>query len=401
MSKKHWKERFGSDGICCFRDNYDFYFKWLLSKTVSCFYIDGLNDDKTKSIDAYYTLSGLICDGDICITDFDDGKLYACMGNPGGKPDEYYKATVYTIANPVLGSKMVTDGVDGVIIYNTPTDAYIPGGLYGLICQTATLLADNIVSINCCQINSRVTTFVTADSKPQAAEAESTMKSIYAGNPYKVIPSDMVDKITVNPIANVGNGQTLAELVELHTYIVANYFQSIGIRSNNLRKKSHMLQDEIDVQNEFLKISIYELLTSWQKGFDKVNEMYGTDIHVRVNPTLLDELGDSHDNDNNNNNFDNNNPDTDNSEQRSIAMEYTDGRPGNSTGDGGETGQTDTDAFDNADSIPNTVGDIGDADGADVVKDEIEEIEKKEELIGEIVDMINDKGEVREDENAE
>lgn len=397
MAKKHWKERFGSDGICCFRDNYDFYYKWLLSKTVSCFYIDGLNDDKTKTLDAYYILSGLICDGDICITDFNGGKLYACMGNPGGKPDEYYKATVYTIANPVLGSKMVTDGVDGVIIYNTPTDAYIPGGLYGLICQTATMLADNIVSINCCQINSRITALVTADSKPQAMEAESVMKSIYAGIPYKVIPSDMIDKVNINPIANTGNGQTLAELVELHTYIVANYFQSIGIRSNNLRKKSHMLQDEIDVQNEFLQISIYELLTSWQAGFDKVNEMYGTDIHVHVNPTLLDELGDSHDNKSNNDNIDSNNDDTNDNNSVLSDMERTDGQSDNSTRDSGETGENGTTAFDDTDNIPDTVGDGGDAVGAD---DVIDGIREKEELIEEIVDMINDKGEVQDDEEA-
>ena len=397
MGKKHWKERFGSDGICNFRDNYDFYFKWLLSKTVSCFYIDGLNDDKTKTLDVYYILSGLICDGDICITDFNEGKLYACTGNPGGKPDEYYKSTLYTISNPVLGSKIVEDGVNGVIIYNTPTDAYVTGGLYGLICQTATLLADNIVSINCCQINSRITALVTADSKPQAVEAENVMKSIYAGLPYKVIPSDMVDKVNINPIADTGHGQMLAELVELHTYIVSNYFQSIGIRSNNLRKKSHMLQDEIDVQNEFLKISIYELLTSWQKGFDKVNELYGTDIHVRVNPTLLDELGDSHDNTSNNDNLDSNNPDTDNSEQRSTIMEYTDGRPDNTAGDSGQTGENGTTTPDDTDNIPDTVGDSRDAVGAD---DVIENTKEKEELIGGIVDMINDKGEVQEDENA-
>lgn len=398
MSKKHWKERFGSDGICCFRDNYDFFFKWLLSKTVSCFYIEGLNDDKTKTLDTYYILSGLICDGDICITDFNGGKLYACMGNPGGKPDEYYKATVYTIANPVLGSKMVTDGVDGVIIYNTPTDAYIPGGLYGLICQTATMLADNVVSINCCQINSRITALVTADSKPQAAEAEAVMKSIYAGNPYKVIPSDMVDKVNINPIANTGTGQTLAELVELHTYIVANYFQSIGIRSNNLRKKSHMLQDEIDVQNEFLQISIYELLTSWQKGFDKVNELYGTDIHVRVNPTLLDELGDSHGDTSNNDNLDSDNADTDNNNSVLSDMERTDGQPDNPTGDDGKTGETGSTTPDDTDNIPDTVGDSRNAVGAD---DVIDGIKEKEELIGEIVDMINDKGEVQDNENAE
>ena len=282
---KHWKERFGKGGVCDFQANYDYFFKWLLSKTCSCFYISGL----PETLDEFYIKSNLICDGFTAITDF-NGSLYAILGAPGGKPDEYYKPTVYTAANPVLGSKIVEDGVNGVILYNTPLDAYVPGGLYGLITQTATLLADNIVSINCCQINGRVSTIITVDGDGQAIEAESTMKNIYAGKPFKVLRSDLVEKITVNPVATAHTANILAQLIELHNYIVANYFQSIGIRANNIRKKSHVLQDEIDVQNEFLQISIYEIMTSWQKGFDRVNEMYGTDIHVHINPALLSEL---------------------------------------------------------------------------------------------------------------
>ena len=152
MSRKHWKERFGEGGVCDFKENYDFFFKWLLSKTCACFYIEGL----PKTLDEYYIKSTLLLDGDIAISDFNSDDLYAVLGAPGGKPDEYYRPTVYTVANPVLGSKTIINGVDGVIIYNTPSDTYVPGGIYGLISQTATLLADNIVSIKCCQINARV-----------------------------------------------------------------------------------------------------------------------------------------------------------------------------------------------------------------------------------------------------
>lgn len=285
---KHWKERFGKGGVCDFQANYDYFFKWLLSKTCSCFYISGL----PETLDEFYIKSNLICDGFTAITDF-NGSLYAILGAPGGKPDEYYKPTVYTAANPVLGSKVIEDGVNGVVLYNTPLDAYVPGGLYGLITQTATLLADNIVSINCCQINGRVSVLITVDGDGQAIEAESTMKNIYAGKPFKVLRSDLVEKVTVNPVATSQAANILSELIELHNYIVANYFQSIGIRANNIRKKSHVLQDEIDVQNEFLQISIYEIMTSWQKGFDRVNAMYGTDIHVHINPALLSELEES------------------------------------------------------------------------------------------------------------
>lgn len=285
MAKKHWKERFSSGGICDFKLNYDFYFKWILNKTASCFYIKNL----PETMDEFYIKSGLLCDGDIGVTEF-NGKLYAVAGAPGGQPNEYYVPTVYTVANPILGSKIINIGEDGIVIYNTDLDKYIPGGLYGLMTQTATLLADNIISINCCQINSRVTTFFTADSEGEAVAAEAILKRMYAGSPYNVMRSDLVEKITVNPVAGANVSSNLTELVELHNYIVANYFQSIGIKSNNIRKKAHVLQEEIDVQNDYLQISILEILTSWQKGFDAVNEMYGTDIHVELNPALVNSL---------------------------------------------------------------------------------------------------------------
>lgn len=287
--KVHWKERYAKGGVCDFKQNYDFYFKWLLNKTASCFYITGLPD----TVDETYLKSNLLLDGNVCITKFDD-KLYACIGSQGGPPDEYYCGTVYTIANPVLGSKMVKIGTDGVVVYNTKLDKFTGdcwiSGLYELINQTATLLADNIISISCCQINTRIQAMVTADSEAQALGGEIALKKMYAGQPYQVLRSDLIDKIHVNPINNASNAQNISELVELHNYIIANYFQSIGIKANDIRKKSHVLQDEIDVQNDYLQISIYEILACWQAGFDKVNEMYDTDIHVELNPALIDTL---------------------------------------------------------------------------------------------------------------
>jgi hypothetical protein len=179
---------------------------------------------------------------------------------------------------------------NGVVITNTDIDSLFSFdvGLYELINQTATLLADNIISISCAQINSRITAIITAESGAQQTAAETTMKQMYAGRPYQVLQSDLVEKIMVNPINTAAVGNNLTELVELHNYIIGNFFQSIGIKSNNIRKKAHVLNEEIDSQNEFLKVSIMEMLTSWQKGFDKVNELYGTDIKVTLNPALVD-----------------------------------------------------------------------------------------------------------------
>lgn len=305
----HWKERYAKGGVCDFRQNYDFYFKWLLNKTAQCFYITGLPD----TINETYLKTNLLLDGNICITDFND-KLYACIGSVGGPPNEYYVGTIYTIANPVLGSKMVNIDKDGVVIYNNAIDEFTGdcwvSGLYELINQTATLLADNIVSISCNQINCRVQAMVTADSEAQAIAGEIALKKMYAGNPYQVLRSDLIDKINVNPINTAANAQNISELVELNNYIISNYFQSIGIRANDIRKKSHVLQDEIDVQNDYIQVSIYEILTSWQKGFDKTNELYGTDIHVELNPAIIHTLIDAliSNSDDTNDTSDNNNP---------------------------------------------------------------------------------------------
>lgn len=355
--KLHWKERYAKGGVCDFRQNYDFYFKWLLNKTASCFYISGL----PETINESYLKTNLLLDGNICITDFND-KLYACTGSQGGPPDEYYKGTIYTVANPVLGSKMVKIGTDGVVIYNNELDQFTGecfiSGLYELINQTATLLADNIISINCNQINCRVQVFVTADSEAQAVGGEIVLKKMYAGNPYQVLRSDLIDKINVNPLNNSANAQNINELVELNNYIISNYFQSIGIRANDIRKKSHVLQDEIDVQNDYLQVSILEILTSWQAGFDKVNELYGTDIHVELNPALIHTLIDDNtiDVDTNNN--------------------------------------TNVDNIDNTEDVDNTTEPDNTTDVENTVETEpksiVDEVVESNEQIEDIIDIIND-----------
>lgn len=294
----NWQIRAGRGGVCDFRKNFDFYFKWLTNKVMSCFIIsDEAPSEKTASINWDYAKMNLILDGQICITDFNE-KLYACIGNRGGVPDEYYVPTQFIIANPVLGSKQVEIDVDGVVIYNTKIDRFMftgstmifATGLCDLIEQTATLLSDNIISINCSQVNARVTTFFTADSEAQAAAGEVTLKKMYAGKPYQVLRGDLLEKIQVNPVNVSASGQNITELVELHNYIIANFFQSIGIKSNNVMKRERLIRDEIESQDDFLQVSILEMLSSWQDGLDKVNAIYGTSFSVKLNPVLINEL---------------------------------------------------------------------------------------------------------------
>ena len=388
----NWQERAGRGGVCDFRSNYDFYFKWLTDKVMSCFIIeDAENSKRTKTINFDYLKMNLLLGGEICITDFNE-KLYACIGARGGKPNEYYLPTIFTIANPILGSKQVEIDKNGVVIYNTKIDKFVwtgsgeifSGGLYDLVSQSASLLADNIITINCIQINARVNTFFTADSEAQAIAGEKILQKQYAGKPYQILRSDLLEKITVNPVADAAGSQKITELIELHNYIIASFFQNIGIKANNTIKRERMITDEIDSQMDFLQINILEILTSWQAGFDKVNEIYGTSFTVRLNPVLVPELleeaapaGDRE------------------SDQEEAAAPAGDGES-----DQDEAAAPAGDGESDQDEAAASAGD-GESDQEEAAQEPIEEIESKEEIIEDIVDLINDKEEPEEGENDE
>lgn len=307
--KDSWHDRYCSDpdGICNFRQNFDFYYKWLLNKVMQIFVIKGL--DGTK-INENYLKSELILDGNICITDYEAGVyneagLYCVAGDLGGAPDEYYVPVRYVTANPILGSKEVyrkdwgAFKKNGVVIFNTDIDNIWNGGwnqgLHDLISQTATLLADNIVSINCQQINSRVQVFFTVEEGDGEGKAEAgaeTLRKMYSGRPYQVLKEDLFGSIKVNPVSSSNVANNITQLVELQNFIVTNFFQSIGIKGNNVMKRERLIQAEIDEQNDMVALSLLEMVTSWEKGFREVNEMYGTDIHVELNPVLIREIAD-------------------------------------------------------------------------------------------------------------
>ena len=373
----NWQERAGRGGVCDFKSNYDFYFKWLCNKVMNCFIIKDRSNGKTETINWNYFKMNLILDGQICITDFGEN-LYACIGNRGGKPNEYYVPTIFTISNPILGSKQVDIDVNGVVFYNTDIDMFnytgnceiFSGGLYDLISQTATLLADNIISINCNQINSRITAFFTAESEAQAVAGEVVLKKMYAGKPYQILRSDLIEKLVVNPINSSASGN-ITELVELHNYIIANFFQSIGVKSNNVMKRERLINSEIDSQNDYLKVSLLEILTSWQKGFDKLNEIYGTDISVNLNPALLDELLEDSTSDEmvngevSVNDAYESEDSTENTEEQTVQNEPE------TTGTGESTSDNSGDTEEETENI-------------------IEDIEDKAEQIADIIDFIND-----------
>lgn len=283
-------------GVCNVERNFASYFKLLLNKCLSIFKWSNLPD----SIDERFLNLQLVMNGK-CVWFKDNDKLYALNGNVGGEPNVYYEPTIAIIANPILGSKQLKvrnkdgstniDDLDGILMaltdFDYEADAQIHGGLYDVIYKYAGLLADNDVSINCAQLNGRLSVLFTADDEALARTAEVVLKEIYEGKPYKILAQDIVEKLSINPVAAAGTNNTIMSLIEAHAYILQNFYAEIGIASQGNLKRERVNTAETELMTGCLDINIYNMLKNLRDAVALINEKFNTEISVELNPEVF------------------------------------------------------------------------------------------------------------------
>lgn len=278
-------------GVCNVEKIFRFYFKTLTNKVCNLIRFKKLTDH----IDEEFLKEQLVLKGKACFTEFNN-HLYALNGSPGGEPNCYYLPCDFIISNPVLKNKTVRirnkDGsndvsnLTGILVGLTHADLELEdcekGGLYDLIYTYAGLLADNLVSLNCAQINSRVQVAFVGDTEALANSAEKVLKDMYNGAPYKVIQQDILNKLTISPVTASGANATIMSLIEAHAQIVSDFYSELGISYNSNRKREYVSSTENSMDLGSLNLNIDTIIECIREGIDKVNELFGTDIEVEL-----------------------------------------------------------------------------------------------------------------------
>ena len=271
---------------------YRFYFDFILRLLYRIFIIEG----NPETVEDTFLKLMLFTTGKVTYfkgreVGEDAEKLLALNCSRSDTPTVYYMPSKSLITNPrLLKSYMLTPGEDCEIVYLSEADKYNlndqSGGLYHLIERTAIMLADNDLSINIAQKNTRLTNIVSGDTQNTVDSIRAVIAAMYEGDPTIVVKSSLIDKLQGVPIVENSSQQNLIQLIEVQQYILAHFYEQIGICTHDQMKKERLVTAEINDNIDLAYLNIDDILVSLQEGFDRVNAMFGTNITIKINPII-------------------------------------------------------------------------------------------------------------------
>lgn len=255
-------------------------------------------DNEPESIDDTFLKFCIFVNGKATFfrtDDTDGGELRALNGVPAETPDIYYMPVSMIIENPTFSKVYnLMRGEECEVVYCRQIDRYTggggTGGLGSLIRLTAQLMADNMLSLNVAQKNTRLSTAIAADDEATKRSAEEAMRAMYAGEPFKVIMSNLVSNLQGIPVNVTTTNRYLIDLIQVQQYILAHFLEQIGLQTHDQMKKERLITDEINDNVDLSIYNIYGIIESINEGLDRVNAMFGTDMHAYLNPIIAKQL---------------------------------------------------------------------------------------------------------------
>ena len=274
-----------------FEKLYRYYFDFILRLLYRVIVFEGIPETVDET---FFKLILFTC-GRSCFFEgnvIDEGEqLLALNCSRAETPSVYYMPRKALVANPrLIKSYTLTPGKDCEIVYLSEADRYnlsgISGGLYRLIERTATMLADNDISINISQKNTRLVNLVSADTQNTVDSIRAVISSMYEGDPTIVVKSSLVDKLQGIPILQNTSNTNLVELIEVQQYIISHFYEQIGITTHDQMKRERLITAEINDNIDLAFLNIDDIIASITEGLERVNAMFGTSISCKLNPII-------------------------------------------------------------------------------------------------------------------
>ena len=212
--------------------------------------------------------------------------LVASLIEPYGQ-DKYYNPTMYTYAQPEIGSGNIKIGIDGIIIYNSELqhNAYMmntDGGCYTFIKRYARMLADIDSTIANYMVDIRDTEYAVAKNDAIKRSVEAYLLAKQAGK-RTVISDDLILSAFESIARPARSSQDrINDLLIAKDKILEQFWRDLGIRFSNM-KKAQVTEDEVEANTQLLVLSKDDMLEEREAGIERMNDMYGTSVTVEIN----------------------------------------------------------------------------------------------------------------------
>ena len=114
-----------------------------------------------------------------------------------------------------------------------------------------------------------------------AGETEKSKFKELAGLTEQTTPPDRIKRSNLSM-------SSFSDCIELIQYVTASFYNEIGLQANYNMKREAINSNEAQMNNDALKPYIDDLIDNWTEGFNRFNEMFGTDIKVEIDSALKD-----------------------------------------------------------------------------------------------------------------
>lgn len=216
-----------------------------------------------------------------------DGKLFTPFSRVFDF-DEYYQPTKMVYANPrIIDYKTYLIGQNCEVIYNTSMKYRVwnlktDSGLFTFIARYARLLADIESTADIYIVNMRETSYPTADGEPTANSIKAFFDKLALGEKAVISDNSIINKFRTVDMGRPNPKDGINDLLIARDKVLEMFYRDIGVKMYN-PKKAQVNEDELQVNNQLLLISLDDMLKARVEGLEKVNKMFDTNITVSLN----------------------------------------------------------------------------------------------------------------------
>lgn len=201
--------------------------------------------------------------------------------------DVYYNPTEGVYANPLLKYKKLNIGMNCEIIYNNNLKDnvnYIPsdGSLKSFIYRYARMLADIESTINIYTVNSRLSSYPVASNDKVATSIKTFFRKLKEGKNAVISDDAIIQEFRNVDVNRTGIKDGIIDLLVARDKILEMFYRDIGVKMYN-SKRAQVTEEEVEANDQLLLISKEDMLRERKEGIERVNNMFGTSIDVRVN----------------------------------------------------------------------------------------------------------------------